>query len=140
MASSAEAAVGATFKRGDGASSESFVALGEVINWEWTGMEADEIEVTYLGSTGGNKEFIRGFKDPGTLQMECNFVNADYDTFLADYDAGDNHNWQMAFADTDTSTFSFTGFVQALPVSANAGEQLKCNVTIRLTGTPSISS
>jgi len=138
--SDAVSVVGTLFKRGDGASSEAFVSLGEITGITQGGMNRDTIDVTNLGSTGGYREFITSFRDSGEFTLQCNYVHDAYETFKADFEASASVNYQIVVDDTDASTFSFAGFVTAMPVTFNTGEQAKVAITIKVTGEMTLSS
>lgn len=140
MATKATSTVGVTFKRGDGASSETFSALGEVTALSFGGSTRDMIDVTHLASTGGYREYIASFRDSGELTLELNYDHDSHETMLGDFESSDSVNYQVVFADTSVSTFSLTGFVSSLGVTSNVGEQIKASCTIKVTGAISLSS
>lgn len=132
--SDAIAGLGATFKRGDGASAEVFTAIAEVINIAGPGLTRAFIDVTHLASTGGYREFITGFRDGGEYTFTANFTRAEYDLILADFENDDSVNYQVVFPDDDTTTFEFAGFVTALPTTVPFDDKVTVDVTIKLTG------
>ena len=132
--SDAIAGLGATFKRGDGVSAESFTAIAEVVNISGPGLTRDFIEVTHLGSSGGYREFITGFRDGGEYTFTVNFVRAEYDLLLADYENDDSVNYQVVLADTDSTTLEFAGYVTALPMTIPFDDKVTVDVTIKITG------
>lgn len=132
--SDAIAGLGAEFKRGDGASSEGFTAIAEVINITGPGLTRAFIDVTHLGSTGGYREFITGFRDGGEYTFTANFTRAEYDLILADYESDDPVNYQVVLSDTDGTTFEFAGFVTALPATIPFDDKITVDVTIKITG------
>jgi len=140
MASTATSTVGVTFKRGNGASSETFTALGEVTALSFGGSTRDMIDVTNLASSGGYREYIASFRDAGELTLDLNYTHDAHETMLDDYESADSVNYQVACADTSVSTFSFTGYVSNLGVTANVGEQIKATCTIKITGAITLSS
>lgn len=134
MSSNAVAGVGTQFKRGNGASSETFTAIAEVLSINGPGMDKQEIDVTNLDSTGGWREYITGFKDGGTVELEMNFTYASYDLLFGDFEDDESHNYQIVLSDSTASTFAFAGLVKACPISVTADQQITANVTIKLTG------
>lgn len=140
MATTATSTVGVTFKRGDGASSETFTALGEVTALSFSGSTRDMIDVTHLASTGGYREYIASFRDAGELTLDLNYGHDAHETMLADFEASDSVNYKVVCADTSVSTFSFTGYVSSLGVTANVGEQIKASCTIKISGAIDLSS
>jgi predicted secreted protein len=134
MPSNAFAGVGTQFKRGTGATAETFVAIAEVNSINGPGMEKQQIEVTSLDSTGGWREYIGGFKDGGELTLEMNFTYASYDILFGDFEDTDSHNYQIALSDTTASTFAFAGVVTGCPISVTADDKVTATITIKLTG------
>ena len=138
--SDAIAGVGTSFKRGDATSSESFDAIAEVNSITGPGMTRAFIDVTSLDSTGGYREYIGGFRDGGDVVLNMNFTRDNFITFLADFDDDDSHNYQIVFPDTGETTIDFVGVVTDLPVTVPTDDKVTMDVTIRVTGQPTISS
>lgn len=138
--SDAVAGVGASFKRGDGASSEEFTAVAEVKNITGPGMSRDFIEVTSLASTGGYREFITGFRDGGELTFSMNFTRDGYDDLLLDFDSDDSRNYQVVLPDAGATTFDFAGFITALPLNIVPDDAITVDVTVKITGQVSMTS
>lgn len=132
--SDAIAGVGAAFKRSDMASSPAFTAIAEVRNITGPGMTRDFIDVTNLDSTGGYREFIGGFRDGGELTFTMNFTRDGYDDLLLDFEDDDARDYQVVLADTDATTFDFSGYVTALPLNIVADDAVTTDVTIKITG------
>lgn len=138
--SDAVAGVGASFKRGDGTSDEEFTAIAEVKNITGPGMTRDFIDVTNLGSTGGYREFITGFRDGGELTFSMNFTRDGYDDLLIDFDDDDSHNYQVVLPDTGATTFDFAGFITGLPLNIVPDDAITVDVTIKITGQVTMTS
>lgn len=132
--SNAVAAVSTTLKRGDGASSESFTAIGEILSMGQSGMTAELIDVTNLSSSGSYREYVTGFLDAGEIALECNFVLADYNTFKADFEARATDNYQIVFPDSGATTLDFAAYITNCSITANTGEQVKVAVTLKISG------
>ena len=71
MASNATAGVGTLFRRWSGT---AWVNIAEVNSITGPSMSRETIDVTSLDSTGGYREFIASFKDPGTISLNMNFT------------------------------------------------------------------
>lgn len=132
--SDAIAGLGTEFQRGDGATSELFTAIAEVVNITGPGLTRDFKEVTHLGSTGGYREYIGSFRDGGEYTFTCNFVRAEYELLLADYENDSAVNYQVVMPDTDSTTFEFTGLLTALPMTIPFDDKVTVDVTIKITG------
>ena len=68
--------VGTKFRRWSGS---AWAQLAEVNNISGPGLVRDLIETTHLGTTGGYKTFIAGFRDGGDVSFDMNFNRDDYD-------------------------------------------------------------
>ncbi|HEQ98808.1 MAG TPA: outer capsid protein Hoc [candidate division Zixibacteria bacterium] len=138
--SNAVAGVGTQFKRGDGASSETFTAIAEITRIGGPGQTRELIDVTSLDSTGGWREFIAGFRDGGELTLEMNFTLDGYSEMLTDFLSDDSVNYQIVLPNTEASVLDFAGFVMDLPLDIDPADAIKLNVTIKLTGAVSLTS
>ena len=140
MPSNAISGVGTQFKRGDGASSEAFVAIAEVNQITGPSMTREQIDVTSLDSTGGYREYIAGFRDGGTVELNMNFTRTGYETLKDDFEADANVNYQICLADTDTTVLSFAGLVTDLPMSIPTDDKITVDVTVKITGEVTLES
>jgi len=80
----ATAGVGTIFQRWSGS---AWVAIAEINSITGPSMSRDTIDVTSLSSTGGYREFIGGFRNPGTVQLSMNFHRSNYELFETDFEA-----------------------------------------------------
>lgn len=138
--SDAVSGVGTVLKRGDGASSESFVALSEVNEINGPSMDREQIEVTSLDSTGGYREYIGGFRDGGEVVLNMNWTRDNFITLVGDFEDDDETNFQIVFPDDGETTLDFAGLVTSVPVTIPTDDKITMNVTIKVTGQVSISS
>jgi predicted secreted protein len=138
--SEAIAAVGTVFKRGNSFSSETFSAISEINSISGITASAEEIDVTSLDSTGGWREFIRGFRNAGTITLNMNWTRDNYITMLGDFESDDSINYQLVLPDTGETTIDFAGYVTELPMEIPTGDKVTMNVTIKVTGQPLVSS
>lgn len=131
--------VGTTFRRWDGSS--SWAAIAEVNSISGPSMSRDTIDVTSLDSTGGYREFIAGFRDPGTVQLTMNFTGATYDLMKADFDSETAGNYEILFpAAGGNYSFEFAGLVTELPVEITADDKVTSTVTIKISGAVTVNS
>jgi predicted secreted protein len=133
----AVSSVGALLKKYTGA---AWVSVGEVINISGPSMSRETIDVTSLASTGGYREFIVGFRDPGTLTFTMNFTRSDYETMKTDFESDTEVDYEMILPDDDVTTFEFSGLVTELPLNLDPGSQITCNITIKVTGQITVNS
>ena len=140
MASNAIAGVGTSFKRSDGASSPSFVAIAEVNSIDGPNMSRDTIDVTSLDSTGGYREFIGGFRDGGEISLEMNFTFAGYEAMKTDFESSDKQDYQIVMPDAGNTTFDLSGFVSSIGMAVPTDDKVTATVTIKISGQVTLSS
>ena len=130
--------VGTTFRRWNGS---TWAAIANVNSISGPSMSRDTIDVTSLDSTGGYREFIAGFRDPGTVQLTMNFSSATYALMKADFDAETLGNYEILFpAEGDNYSFEFAGLVTELPVEITADDKVTSTVTIKISGAVTVNS
>ena len=132
--SDAISGVGAQFKRGDGASSETFAAIAEVNSITGPTMSRDTIDVTSLDSTGGYREFIGGFRDGGEVTLNMNFALAGYNDMKDDYELDTLTNYQVVLPDTGNTTFEFAALVTSLGLAVPMDDKVTSDVTLKISG------
>jgi len=126
---------GAILKRGDGAGSEVFTAIGEVISISGIGGGSpSEIDVTNLASTG--KEFLLGLKDEGEISISLNLDTADtMQTGLrTDRDANTLRNFTLDLTDSGPSVLSFSAYVKTFNIGLGVDEKINLEVSLRISG------
>lgn len=135
--SNAFAGVGTEFRRWSGS---AWVRVTEVRSITGPGKTRDTIDVTNLDSTGGYREFIGGFRDGGTVQLNCNFTRDGYDLMNDDFESDDIQNYEIVFSDDENTTFEFSGLVTEVPTDINPDEAVTYTVTIKISGQVTINS
>jgi predicted secreted protein len=130
MSSNATAGVGTIFQYWDAA----WVALSEIISITGPGMTRDTIDVTSLSSTGGYREFIAGFRNPGTVALTMNFTRANYELFKTHFESNTVQNYRIVLPDAENTSVEFMGLVTELPLTIPADDKVTCDVTIQLSG------
>ncbi len=138
--SNAFAGVGATFERQDDTSSTVYAAIAEVNSINFDGMKSEMIDVTSLDSTGGYREFKRGFRDGGTVTLEMNFTFAGYEQMRVDFETDTSVNYRIVLPDTTATTFDFAAFVQDAPFSVVPDDKVTATVNLKITGQVTITT
>lgn len=133
----AVSSVGALLKKYTGT---TWASVGEVTTISGPTMSRETIDVTSLASTGGYREFIAGFRDPGTMTFTMNFNRTDYDTMKTDFESDTEQDYELILPDDDVTTLEFSGLVTELPLNLDPGSQITCNVTIKVTGQVTVNS
>jgi hypothetical protein len=139
MATLAIEGTGAEFRRGDGASSEAFTKINEVVSIDLPGMQGREIDVSHLDS-GVYDEFIMGGIDPGEATLILNWRSDTWQDFYDDMIARTTDNYQLALPN-DALVLTFAGYVKSVPFETIQRENaVRYSVTLRLTGAYTIES
>lgn len=136
--SNAVAGVGTKFRRWDGSSEWDDIA--EINSITGPGMTRDTIDVTSLDSTGGYREFIGGFRNPGTITLAMNFTRATYDLMKADFESSSLQNYEIILPDTEETTLEFEGLVTELPLTIPTDDKVTADVTIQVSGQVTVNS
>ncbi len=140
MTTNAISGVGTSFKRGDGASNEAFTAIAEINSISGPSMSRGTIDATSLDSTGGYREFIGSFRDPGTVTLNMNFTRDGYIQMKTDFESDSTVNYQIVLPDSGNTTLDFAGLVQDLPLDIPMDDKITCAVTIKISGQVTVSS
>jgi predicted secreted protein len=135
--SNAKAGVGTLFRRWSGA---AWVNLAEINSISGPNMTRDTIDVTSLDSTGGYREFIGGFRDGGTVQLNMNFIRASLDTMKDDFESDDLQNYEIVLPDDENTTLEFTGLVTELPLEIPPDDKITMAVSIKVSGQVTVNS
>jgi hypothetical protein len=99
-------------------------------------MSIGEIDITTLGSsTDMVKDYLPGFIDPGTIQLEALYDRSQCAALYATRRT--ERTWRILF--TDGSRWDFTGFWSAFSSDASIDEAVGMPFTIRLTSLPTFT-
>ena len=137
MSSEAFAGVGTLFRRWSGS---AWVNIAEVNSISGPSMSRDTIDVTSLDSTDGYREFIAGFRDPGTVQLTMNFTRSTFLTMLTDFESDASQNYEIFLSDLENTSLEFLGLVTELPIEVTTDDKVTSTVTIKITGKVALNS
>ena len=141
MTSEAIASIGAVLKLGDGASSEVFTQIaGELRSIDGPQEAVDTYETTHLLSPGSTKEFLGGWIDPGSYDLELNWTRDGYSQFSALKAAGVIRNWQVVMPDTSETTYEFSALVTSLGRTVPRAGEITFTATIKVSGPETMAS
>jgi predicted secreted protein len=147
MPSLAIAGVGARFRRWDSdGNPAAWEDLAEVNSISGPSMTRDFIDVTSLDSTGGYREFIAGFRDGGTVNLNMNFTRTTYDLMKEDFEDDVAKFYEIVLQDKDengdliNTSFEFEGLVTELPLEIPTDDKVTANVTIKVNGEVTVNS
>ncbi len=124
-------------KIGNGATSETFDEIAEVLDIEGPSLTSSSIEVT-SHSSGGWREYIGGLKDGGEISFSLNLVPnettqwTDTHGLLGLYTSGATNNFQIIFPDSTQGDFAAT--VTDFGLKAPMDGQNKADVKMKISG------
>ena len=126
-------AQGTTLKmtRADGSS----VTVGRLTSVGEIEAQAEEVDVTTLESTGGYREYIQGFRDSGTVELEGyhDAGDAGQKAVRSAFASGEICTFEVCFPDGSTAKFS--GFVKKHSIgSAEVDGAIGFGAVIRVSG------
>lgn len=122
----------------DPAGGTAFTDVADVTEIGVLDVSAETIEVTSHDSAGGWREFIGGLKDGGSLSMSVNYDPALHGTIFSNIGV-DGVAHQITLTDAGAAVVTFDGIITALSVGAPMDDKLAADVTIKVTGAPTIT-
>jgi predicted secreted protein len=140
MSTNAISGVGTKFKRGNGAQTEVFTDMPEVLSIGGPSPKADDIDVTSLDTVGGYREKITGFIDSGELQVSFNWTLSIYGELLADLQNRTARNYQILYPNTEATIEQIRARVSGLTKSITPEKQITCDVTFLIDGVIDLQS
>lgn len=107
VATAAKVGFGTTIAKGDGAGSEVFTALGEVVDIRPPGLTRDVADATHHGSANRIREKIAGLRDNSPATIELNYIpgGTAWDALKASYDLDVPGNFKITFPNAETVIF-----------------------------------
>ena len=133
------AGVGTKFRRWNSATG-AWEDLAQINSIEGPGMSRDFIDTTALDTAGGYRTFITGFRDAGQVTLNMNFTRDSYDKMQTDFESSAAQNYEIILPDDDNTTLEFEGYVTELPLSVTPDDKVTANVTIKVSGQPTVAS
>lgn len=125
---------GTVFKTGDGASPETFNAVGQVVNIDGPDGSAPVIDVSNLSSTAREKNV--GLPDEGQITLTVQYDPDDtgqtrLKTLRTNRTSG---NFKIEMSDSPATVLSFSGYVLQFSRSFSIDEVVMGSVTIEISG------
>jgi len=142
MGSNAIPAFGTKLKRGDGGAPETFTDVAEVTDLSGPELSAEEADVTNhpSGSATPWRDILPTLLDAGEVSLSLNFLpgTSGHKALLSDFVNRAKRNWQLVFPDSGQTTWSFSAYVMSIAPAAAVDDALAADVTLRVTGAPTI--
>ena len=138
MTTSAFWAYGSKLQLGDGAVSEAFTDIAELLELTPPSESRDDIDVSNHQSASSTKEFIPGWRDPGEVTFKANWLptNSTQNSttgLRSIYNDNVNHNWKIILPGS-ILTISFAGHLSALETELPLDGQGQLSGTIKVSG------
>lgn len=131
--------LGTSLKIGTGETAKAVAGLTEINGIE---LSADSIDVTTLGSDGGYKEFIGGFKDAGEVSVSGFLDPASgkgqkemYDAF----ESGAVTDFAIEFPPELKAKWTFKGVVTGFKTGTSLEDPISFEGTIKVSGKPTLA-
>jgi predicted secreted protein len=116
-----------------------YTNIGKITNIGGPSYSADALDATAMDSTDKFKEYIKGLKDWGefTFSTIADIDSAAdttnyYSSIVAALDEDDADTFKITFP--NSVSIVFDGFVTGFNITANTGEIISSDVTIKVTG------
>jgi len=119
----------------DGGGMEEFA---QVVNIPFPEVNTDEVERTHLQSPDRYREFVKGWRDGGEIQIDLRFTEASYAAALALAELDDNIDFQIDFP--SGASIEFEGFVKVVGGSKQLEDVIAFQITIRVSGKPTFTA
>jgi len=134
----AQFALGTQLQVGDGEETETFTKIAKVTNIGGPSLSLDTGDTTDHDSVDGWEEVMATILRSGEVSLELSFLpgNAGHKGLISDMTNRVLRNFKIVFPDTDTTTWSFSGFVVGFDPSAPHDNKLEATVTIKPSGKP----
>jgi len=108
------------------------ILIGGLMEVTPGGRDVNFIDTTSHDSAGGNREFIGGLTDNGTLELGGNFVLADVGQVELREEQGEIAAIIVTFSDLSTSTFS--AVVGAFNIGNPLDDKVDFSISLKVTG------
>ena len=140
--------MGVILKLGDGAATEAFVAVAELVDINGPGIKRDSRETTHHQSADKYRTFKPGLRDGGELSFTVNLLpgNATHKDatggLLGSINDDEVHNWKLVLpedADEDNYDWSFAGFLTSFDPKYPKGDNITADLTIKVSGKPTLA-
>jgi len=136
MATAAKAGKGTKIGLGNGAGTEVFNAIAEILTVSGPELSAETIEVTNLDSLA--KEYIGGMPDGGSIQLEMNWISGNtYQAELRDrVESAEVGNFLIVWPNTPATKVLFAATVESWSINTEANSAITASVTMKISGLP----
>lgn len=144
MATAAKSSFGTFLKLGDGASSETFTTVSEVLDIKGPALKLQTEEVTSHSSTAGWVEKIATLLEAGDISFEMNWIpghaTQSYSAgLLANMVNRTLRNFQIVVPAASTVTWTFAAFVAEFTPDLKVKGAQRASVRLEISGQPTLA-
>lgn len=137
-------AKGTQFQMGDGGGPETFTTVAEVMDIGGPALSSDTTDTTSHDSASGFEDVLPTILRTGEVTFNINYVptHATHNAttgLVRDYRLKTRRNYRLIFPDSGSTTWSFAGYVTGFNVNAPVADRLNADVTIKITGAPTLA-
>ncbi|MEU6944296.1 phage tail tube protein [Streptomyces sp. NPDC046316] len=136
-------AFGTQFKR-DSTGSGSFVTIASVTDIAGPSRSREAIEVTAHDSPDKYREFIKGLKDGGEVEITINYdpSAASHAALDADFEEDDLRDYQVVILPglDDEHTWEFSGLITDMGDEYPTEDKMERSVTFKISGKPTLTA
>lgn len=133
------AGVGTQFQRWN-TNTNKWESISQIKNISGPSKTRTQIDTTSLDTVGGYRTFISGFRDAGQLTFTMLFNRDGYELLNSDFENDTPQNYQVILPDEDTTSLSFEGLVNEVPLTIPTDEAVTVDVVIKITGPVTLES
>jgi predicted secreted protein len=137
---------GTLLQKGNGAGPEVFTTIAEVVEITPPALKRESIDATSHSSANAWHEKLKGLKDAGQVTFSINYqpANATHGVgvggLLGDFSNDSTiSNWKLIFTDSGPTAWVFPGFVTSFAPKAPLNGRLTADVTIEISGMPTLA-
>lgn len=145
MTTAAKSSFGTYLKIGDGATSETFATIAEVLDIKGPSMSLETEDVTSHDSTDGWVERIGTLLDGGEISFEMNWLPANvtqsYTTsgLLLDMTARTKRNFQLVVPAASSLTWTIPALVTKFEPDLKVKGVQRASITLQVSGKPTLA-
>lgn len=133
---------GTQFKR-DSTGSGNYVVVANITDISGPSREREAIEVTAHDSPNQYREFVKGLKDGGEVEITLNYdpASAQIAALDADFEEDDLRNYQVVIfpGEVPEFTWTFAGLITANGDEFPHDDKMERTVTVKISGKPTLA-
>jgi predicted secreted protein len=101
---------------------------------------ADTTETTTMDTAGNHRTYMVTLLDGGEVSLTLLFDRDDFELFRDDYIGRAEQNYEIVLPDSTSTSMEFGGLVTSISVGVPLDDKMVYEVTLKVTGEPTIDS